>query len=81
MCVNETKCVDYAFGLPALRNLISRKNDFPCGTNGPHMSSPSIGGKLLANVQEVRLSDVATWMSRRNDSNFPKRARLHGCRR
>jgi hypothetical protein len=38
------------------------------------MSSPSIGGKLLANVQDVRLSDVATWMSRRNDSNFPKRA-------
>ena len=38
------------------------------------MSSPSIGGKLVANAQEVRLSDVATWMSRRNDSNFPKRA-------
>ena len=38
------------------------------------MSSPSIGGKLVANAQEVRLSDYATWMSRRNDSNFPKRA-------
>ena len=39
-----------------------------------HTSSPSTGGKLLENVQEVRFSDVAAWMPRRNDSNFPKRA-------
>ena len=28
----------------------------------------------MSNAQEVRLSDDATWMSRRNDSNFSKRA-------
>jgi len=28
----------------------------------------------VSNAQEVRLSDVATWTSRRNDSNFVKRA-------
>ena len=38
------------------------------------MSSPSIGGKLLENAQEVRFSDDATRISHRNDSNFPKRA-------
>ena len=38
------------------------------------MSSPSIGGKLPANAQDVRLSDAATGMSHRNDGNFPKRA-------
>jgi hypothetical protein len=38
------------------------------------MSFPSIAGNLVATAQEVRLSDVATWMSRRHDSNFSKRA-------
>lgn len=41
---------------------------------GSLVASPSIGGKLLASAQDVRLSDDATWMSHRNDSNFPKRA-------
>ena len=38
------------------------------------MSSPSIGGKFPENAQDVRFSDDATWMSHRNDGNFPKRA-------
>ena len=41
---------------------------------GPHVSSPSIGGKLPENAQDVRFSDDATWMSHRNDGNFLKRA-------
>ena len=35
-----------------------------------HMSSPSSGGKFLQNAQEVRFSDVATWMSHRNGRYF-----------
>jgi len=42
--------------------------------NGPHVSSPSTGGKLPENAQDVRFSDDATGMSHRNDDNFPKRA-------
>ena len=38
-----------------------------------HMSSPSTGRKWLASAQDVHLSDVATWMSHRNDSYFLKR--------
>jgi len=38
------------------------------------VSSPSIGGKLPENKQEVCFSDDATWMSHGNDGNFPKRA-------
>ena len=41
---------------------------------GPHTSSPSIGGKLPENAQDVRFSGDATWMSHRNDGNLPKRA-------
>jgi len=39
------------------------------------VASPSIAGKLMENKQDVCFSDDATWMSHRNDSNFPKRAR------
>ena len=39
-----------------------------------HASSPSIGGKLTENAQDVRFSDDATGMSHRNDGNLPKRA-------
>ena len=39
-----------------------------------NMSSPSIGGKFGENAQDVRFSDVETWMSRRNDAIFSKRA-------
>jgi hypothetical protein len=38
------------------------------------VSSPSIGGELPGNAQDVRFSDDATWMSLRNDGNLPKRA-------
>jgi hypothetical protein len=44
------------------------------GTEWSLEASPSIGGKLLENKQDVCFSDDATWMSHRNDSNFPKRA-------
>jgi hypothetical protein len=37
------------------------------------VASPSIGGKLMENKQEVCFSHDATWMLHRNDSNFPKR--------
>ena len=40
----------------------------------PLMSSPSTGRKSLASAQDVRLSDVATWMSHRSDNYFLKRA-------
>jgi len=38
------------------------------------MSSPSIGREFLQNVQEVRFSDVETWMSRRNGGNYLRSA-------
>ena len=37
------------------------------------MSSPSTGGKLPKNGQDVRFSDVAPGMACRNGGNFPKR--------
>jgi len=38
------------------------------------MSSPSTGGKLPENGQDVRFSDVSPGMACRNDGDFPKRA-------
>jgi|GEM_PF-963501 len=38
------------------------------------MSYPSTARKLVKSAQDVRFSDYATWMSRRNDSNFMRSA-------
>lgn len=38
------------------------------------MSSPSIAREFGQNAQDVRFSDVETWMSRRNGANYLRNA-------